>query len=270
MAPQDQVLVAILREKRDLEIAREQHWYRIPVESVEKLLKKRWAPKWIAFYQPKVFGDEAYAIHYYARIRRITKAYRWELFPDEIENKKTQKQYYKLELSPLKKLPKPIPSFRRRRISFIFTTLIKLKNAVEINDLSDESPLEDELWGEFKKLAIPAERQEQIKVKEKNYFLDFAIYCAKGNLNIETDGDTWHTNKEQVTQDNQRNNDLHTLGWHTLRFNTHQVREEMANYCLPTIVEAINRLGGIGQKGQLILNLPKSNYENYQQLNLFE
>ena len=131
-----EVLVAIINNKRDMEIARSQYWYRIPVDSVEKCLKQYWAPKWIAFYQTKVFGDEAFSINYYARILNIQTVARAELFPAETNEEKATKQYYKLELSPLQELPQPIVNTRKRRITFIPTTLVKLTTAVDLNDLS--------------------------------------------------------------------------------------------------------------------------------------
>lgn len=270
MPSRGEVLVAIMNSQRDMDLARVQNWYRIPVASVDKFLKRQWPPNWLAFYQTKVFGSEAYAINYYARVQNIHKVYRYELFPIESRNQKTEKQYYKLELNQFQQLPEPITSHRRRRITFITTTLKKLKTATEINDLYDESPLEEKVWNGLKELKINAERQEQIKVKEKNYFLDFAIYCANGNINVETDGDTWHATKDRIPSDNLRDNDLHTLGWHTFRFNTHQVQEEMGSYCIPKIVEAINRLGGLGQQGKLVLDLPEQTTLEGNQLNLFQ
>lgn len=130
-----EVLVAIVNNERDMEIAREQHWYRIPVESVEKLLKNRWSPEWIAFYQTKVFGSEAYSITYYARILSIQVVDRSALFPDETKTDKYARQYYKLELTPLQELPQPIVNHRRRRITFISTTLVKLTTAIDLQDL---------------------------------------------------------------------------------------------------------------------------------------
>ena len=88
---------------------------------------------------------------------------------------------------------------------------------------------------------------------------------------VETDGDTWHADKKRIPIDNLRDNNLHQRGWYTLRFNTYHVREEMAEYCIPTIVETINRLGGLGQEGQLVLSLPNpATADGFQQLNLFQ
>lgn len=238
-------LIAIIKTKEDLEIARDQHWYRIPVKNAKKLLKDRFPPQGIAFYQPKIFGDEAYSINYYAEIIKVSEVRRYQLFPDEKINQKSHDLYYKIELATLQKLPKPIYSRRFRRVAFISTTREKFFQAVEINDLWDDSPLEDRLWAEFKRLKITAERQEEVKIKSKRYFLDFAIYCGQGKINVETDGDTYHSSKEQIPKDLERDNDLETNNWKVLRFNTSHIQEKMTAYCLPKIQENINNLGGV-------------------------
>jgi very-short-patch-repair endonuclease len=246
----DKVLVAILPNLLDLTIAREQHWYRIPVSSVKKLLKGRWPPNWLAFYQPKVFQAERYSVRYYARVLETRKVFRWELFPEEPPNKKTNRQYYQLMLSPLEELPEPIFARRLRRIVFIPTTWKKLINAVEINDLFDESPLEDRLWAKLKRLKMQVERQFFVPVgRRKGYFLDFAVFCNAGKLDVETDGDTWHIGRASASEDNERDNELTSRGWDILRFRGQRIQEEMNDYCIPKIVETVNRLGGLEANG---------------------
>lgn len=271
MSIRGEVLVAIMNNRKDMAIAREQHWYRIPVRSVQKWLKKRWPPKWLAFYQTKVFAQEAYAITYYAQVLTIHQVYRWQLFPNDPQNKKSNRRYYQLYLEPLRKLPQPIFSRRLRRLIFIPTTWEKLINAIEINDLYDGSPLEDLLWAELKRRQIQAERQELVTIKRRNYFLDFSVYCAKGKIDIETDGDTWHANPKKAESDNLRDNDLESVGWQSLRFNTRQIREQMEEYCIPTIAKTVNNLGGIQEEGQYVarkieLKAPEYTY----QLGLFD
>ncbi|MCI0475523.1 MAG: endonuclease domain-containing protein, partial [Anaerolineales bacterium] len=222
MTKRGEVLVAIMNEARDLQIAREQRWYRIPVASVERFLKDRWAPELLAFYQTKEFGDEGCAVNYFARVLNIREVTRRELFPDE-SNPKAEHKYFQLALSPLERLAQPIPSRRWRRIVFIPTTLDKFANAVEINDLFDESPLEDRLWAVLKLNGIQAERQEFVNIEGELYAPDFTVYCASGKLAIETEGDTWHTDREHVSYDNRRFNDLQTAGWKILRFGTRQI-----------------------------------------------
>jgi len=188
MSQPGELLVAIMNDKRDFAIAEQQNWYRIPVGSARKWLKGRWPPHWIAFYQTKVFGPEAYSVRYYARIVEIRTVTRQQLFPSEPENPKSDRQYFQMIFTPLQKLPEPILSRRWRRIVFIPTTWQKFIRATEINDLFDDSPLEDRLWTEMKRHKIPAERQLFTTVKRQNYALDFAVFCDKANIDVETDG----------------------------------------------------------------------------------
>ena len=260
-----EVLIAILNNQADFRILCEKSWYRIPTRSVEKWLANCWPPQWVAFYQTKVFLDEAYAVRYYAGVREICEVHRRELFPDEASSHKQDKQYYQLLLEPLQTLTLPIFSRRRRRIVFIPSTWEKFKSAMEINDLYHESPLEDRLWAEFKYFQIQAERQELVTINKINYFLDFAIYCIAGKLDVETDGDSWHLGREKARIDNLRDNALKTEGWRVLRFNTRQVQDQMANYCIPIVVENINRLGGLNQEStepkKIMLNNKSSQFE---------
>ncbi len=251
MPGRGEVLVAIMNNVLDLGVARNEHWYRIPVSAAEKWLAKCWPPRWLAFYQTKVFGAEAYAIHYYAPVLDIEQKRRWELLPDQPRDPRSQRRYWKLTLGELRQLPQPILSRRRRRIVFIPTTWHKFLHAIEINDLYDESPLEDRLWAALKRRRIPAVRQELVHVAERRYFLDFAVYCTDGKVDLETDGDTWHADPERIPLDNLRDNDLETMGWRVLRFNTAQIREQMEQYCLPTVIENINRLKGL-EEGRIV------------------
>lgn len=141
MSHRGEVLVAIINNQRDLDLAREQHWYRIPVERVAPWLKKGWPPQWLAFYQTKVFESAAYTVTYYAPVQRIQIVDRVQLFPEEAPNDKSQKRYYKVEIGALQELPQPIVSFRRRRITFIQTTFFQLTTALTVEDLYDDRVL---------------------------------------------------------------------------------------------------------------------------------
>ena len=271
MAQRGEVLVAIVNNKLDFTIAHDRHWYRVPLGSQEKWLKDRWPPKWLGLYQTKVFGPDAYAVNYYAPVLDIREAYRWELFAEQARDDRGLRRYHQLRLGPLQRLRTPILSRRRRRIVFIPTTWDKFSSAAEINDLYDGSSLEDRLWVVLKQWRIQSERQELVTVKDRSYFLDFAVYCASGKIDIETDGDEWHANPEKAALDNLRDNDLESVGWNQLRFSTHQIEEQMAAYCLPNIVKTINNLGGLVEVEQPVprkidLNSPGGSY----QLGLFD
>jgi len=94
MEADDRVLVAIMNNVCDWAIVREQYWYRIPVSSVKQSVQRHWPPAWLAFYQTKFFGAEAFAVNYYAAVREICEVTRSQLFPDEPVNSKTPKRYY--------------------------------------------------------------------------------------------------------------------------------------------------------------------------------
>jgi very-short-patch-repair endonuclease len=264
------VLVAVMNNERDLALARDSHWYRIPQDSAEKWCARCWPPRWLAFYQTKVFGREAHSVTYCAEVQEVRQVLRWELFPDGPRDTKSQKPYYQLLLGPLQRLLNPVLSRRFRKIVFIPTTWEKLQSASEINDLFDESSLEDRLWAEFKRLRIFAERQEFVDLESGLSFLDFAIYCAGGKIDVETDGDSWHANKEKAAQDNVRDNALVAKGWSVFRFGTVQVREHLTEYCIPKIVAKINALGGFEDGGVVPRRIELSNEAGWHQKGLFD
>ena len=235
------VLIAIMNDKKALRIAREEHWYRSPVRSAPKRLKEA---THLAFYQTKAFGEDKWAVRYYAEIRSKRILRRKELLPDESYHPRADEEYYKIALSNLQTRSEPILSKKGRRITFISTTWEKFQRAKEINDLFDESPLEDEIWEAFKKEKIEAERQYYIPMADRNYRLDFAIFCQKGQIDVECNGDRWHSAKEQIPKDNARNNALASRGWSVLRFSTPAIREDMPD-CLSKVKHTINKLGGL-------------------------
>lgn len=149
-----EVLIAILKDKSDFAILQDQGWYRIPVKNKPR----RWPPKWLAFYQPKAFGEDAYRVRYYGEVQDIQIASRCELFPDEIPNPKSEQEYFQVTLKDLSERYFPIISTRPRRLVFIPTTWRKFSSAEYLNDLFDDSPLENDLWEQLSFLDIDAER----------------------------------------------------------------------------------------------------------------
>ena len=255
----DNVLVAIMNNRLDFALARDQGWYRIPVAQASRLIKHHWPPAWLAFYHTQVFEAERHAIHHYAPIKDIRIVRREELFPNQPRDERSQAAYYQLLLGPLQTLATPIRSPRLRRITFIPTLGHKFTTATEINDLFNDSPLED-----IKRYGIQADRQEIIETPSGIYTPDFIIPCAQAKLVIEADGDTWHANPKRAARDNVRDNAFKTAGWQLVRFNGMQIREQLTSYCLPTIEQVINRLGGVSE-GQVLrlvnLQAPQGTYQ---------
>ena len=203
--PSPEVLIAIMNNQRDLEIARTQYWYRIPVNNANRFIPDLEQMQYLAFYQTQIFGRDAFAVNYYAGIERISTVPRIELLPNQAGNQNAEALYYKLEISPLQRLSQPIPSRRLRRVTFITTTLAKLHAAQEINDLFHTSPIEDMMWAALRAAEIQAERQYEIRERDARYNLDFAIECSDGTMvNIECNGAT-HDYEDAVRWDRRRN-----------------------------------------------------------------
>lgn len=260
-----QVLVALLKAQADFAILKEQGWYRIPVTHVPA----RWPPTYLAFYQPRAFGEDGFRIRYFGRVAAIDVVARRELFPNEFESPLSDKLYYRINVPELEERMEPILSNIPRRLIFVPTTWKKFEAAREINDIFDESPLEDALWRRLQSAEIAAERQWDVKTQECWYQLDFAVFCQKGKIDIEADGDTWHSGPERIEKDNERNNMLGSQGWSVLRFNGKQIREQKAQYCLGQIEDTINSLGGLSAEGLV----PRKFYPDAggaQQMGMFE
>ncbi|HEY3291218.1 MAG TPA: hypothetical protein VGK87_13905 [Anaerolineae bacterium] len=129
--PDARVLVCLMNTPRDLEIARWDHWYRIPV----KHAPPDFLADIIAFYLASAFDDEKWAIHEYAHVRGHELVRRCDMFPDQPNHPRANDLYYKMQLGPLLRLARPIPSLRWRRIAFIETTGDRLLHALEISEL---------------------------------------------------------------------------------------------------------------------------------------
>ena len=243
--PERDVLVALLKDKRDWAYVRDEKWYRIPVDTAPRY----WPPKWLAFYQGKDFGEEAYAVNYYGRVQDdIQIIRRRDLFPVEFPNPKSDRLYYKVLIHSVEKLDSAIRSTRPRRLVFVPTTWQKFTAAKTINDLFADSPVEDRLWDELRRHKIDAERQWEVTNGDVFYKLDFALFCKEGKIDVEVDGDQWHHNRERAPKDNIRNNELESVGWHVLRFTAKQVRDATGD-CIYQVKQTVKRLNGLSSEG---------------------
>ncbi len=246
MQSESALLVAILNNVRDFNIARDQGWYRIPVKSALRLTQ----PRVLAFYQTKVFGADRWSISWYAEVRRIERLTRRELLPEQPDHPRAADEYYCLHLGPLQRREQPILSRTFRRVTFIPTVWRKFQQAEEINDLWNESPLEDVVWSAFKHEGLVAERQYLVSETKTTYILDFAIACDRGQLDVECDGDTWHLQPDAVRYDKRRNNWLESRGWKVMRFDGQEINTEMPK-CLDLVKSAIKNLGGMKRPGTI-------------------
>jgi hypothetical protein len=136
------VLVAVMNDPRDLEIARLLGWYRIPLRSAPKVV----AVDFLAFYQTGAFGEERWRIQYIAPVRGHELTTRIELLQDEPDHPHARQEYYKIQIGPLQRLEQPVLTEGWRRITFFYTTGEHLLNARTLRDLIVQSDERQLLW----------------------------------------------------------------------------------------------------------------------------
>jgi len=144
------VLVAVINNLRDLEIARLLGWYRIPLRTAPKVI----AVDYLAFYQTGAFGDEKWRIQYIAPVRGHELTTRAELLKTEPDHPRAKEEYYKVQLGPLERLSQPIHAESWHRITFLYTTGEYLLQAKTINNLVVQSDERQLLWQALRERAV--------------------------------------------------------------------------------------------------------------------
>lgn len=243
------MLVGIVPTRADLERLLEERWYRIPMESVPR--SRAWPPAWFAAFEPKPVSGSVQLVRYYARVEQIDEnVSRRDLLPGTPAGAKRDRRYAVLRLGTVFERSVPIVARRPRRNPFIPTTRGRFALAETINDLFDVSPLEDRLWQGFRQIGIEAsvERQWELQAPKRRYYLDFAVFCEDGNIDVEADGDSYHLAPEAVKRDKARSRDLEEMGWRVLRYSPEEVQRDLDG-CLTQIANTISTCGGLEDSG---------------------
>lgn len=149
LQPTSLILVAVINNPRDMEIARLLGWYRIPLRSAPKVV----AVDYLAFYQTGAFGDEKWRIQHIAPVRGHELTTRAELLRTEPDHPRANEEYYKIQIGPLESLSTPIIAETWRRITFLYTTGEYLLEAKTINDLVVQSDERQLLWQALRERA---------------------------------------------------------------------------------------------------------------------
>ena len=145
------ILIAVMPDRRDLEIARLLGWYRIPLRFAPKVIDV----DYLAFYQTGAFGEEArWQIAAFAQVRGHELTTRRELFRDEPDHPRSNEEYYKIQIGPLQLLETPIVTISWRRVTFLYTTGDLFCTASTINDLVVRSEERDILWKSLRERAL--------------------------------------------------------------------------------------------------------------------
>lgn len=161
-APTSLILVAVMTNPRDLEIARLLGWYRIPLRTAPKVIPV----DYLAFYQTGAFGDEKWRIRYFSPVRGHELTTRAELLRDEIDHPRAREEYYKVQIGPLESLPQPVLAESWRRITFLYTTGEYLLNARTLNDLVVQSEERQTLWRALRDRAQQAQAYQVEELPE--------------------------------------------------------------------------------------------------------
>jgi hypothetical protein len=171
-----------MNRAKDLRIARDQGWYRLP----EGKAGRGAFFEYVAFYFTAAFAEQKYAVHYYARRLGHELVTRRDLLPDEPDHPRADQPYYKLQLGPLQQREPPIVSLRWRRISFIHTTWDRFQAAEEINDLFVEGDqFVDRLYHALRESDLSPERHYPVREGGVDYIVDLAVPCRDGILALD-------------------------------------------------------------------------------------
>ena len=149
ITPTDLILVCVLPDPRDLEIARLLGWYRIPFRTAPKVV----AVDALAFYQPGTFGESGGRIEFLAPVRGYELTTRAELLRDEPEHPRASEEYFKIQLGALERLARPVVADKWRRLTFLYTTGEYLLKAQTLNDLVVQSDERQLLWQSLRERA---------------------------------------------------------------------------------------------------------------------
>lgn len=143
------VLVCVLPNPRDFEIARLLGWYRIPLRTAPKLI----SVDYLAFYQPSSFGEGKNQIEFVAEVRGNELTTRANLLKDELDHPNAKEEYYKILIGDLERLKNPIKADAWKRVTFLYTTGEYLLQAKVLNDLVVRSDERQTLWKSLREKA---------------------------------------------------------------------------------------------------------------------
>lgn len=177
--PSSLVLVAVVTQPRDMEIARLLGWYRIPLKSAPKVV----AVDYLAFYQTAGFGEqERWRINTFAPVRGHELTTRAELMRDEPEHPRAGEEYFKIQLGPLQPLPHPIQADQWRRVTFLYTTGELLLQANKIKDLVVRDDERELLWQSLRERALRSGDEYARDLPEDQFQLDPIILAMLGSF----------------------------------------------------------------------------------------
>ena len=199
--PEDLILVAVMKDLRDLEIARVLGWYRIPVQTSPKTIRV----DWIAFFLTSAFGEERWSVRYIAKVLGHELLARGELLRKERDHPRADEPYIKILLGPLLSLPRPIPATKWRRFTFLYTTGERLTQAHDVRDLRvPPSAARDRLWKLLRErsagddeFSVPETHDQSGNASDSSELLADDVSSARSDHGMPRSRDSSFENREE-------------------------------------------------------------------------
>jgi hypothetical protein len=185
MFAEDRVLVGVIRRKRDLDYARDQHWYRIPQARMPHGVNA----EYIAFFlSGAIFKERSGGIHYYAEKKGLELVRRRDLLPAEANHPRAEEVYYQVQLGDLMEKTPPVLNSSRRILSFVYTTWDRFVNARDISDLySTADYFVDRIYHALRSTGLTPQRIWQAEYREAGRAAELRILCEKGTVVASTE-----------------------------------------------------------------------------------
>jgi len=234
-------LIGILKDRRDLDILLHRRWYRIPLAHAPR---RRFSH--LAFYQPASFGKQGKRIRYIAPVLGKMTARRRDLLPDQPGHPHANDRYLVFRTGKPFRLPAPVRNISLRRVTFAYTALRHLFESHDVLEVFGVPPIERMMATAFASAGVPALPEFTVSGPDARYRLDFAIFCSRGPLAVECDGEDFHGMPRQRRRDRIRDARLRKMGWTVLRLREGAIVKSPAA-CLHRVAATVRRLGGVAR-----------------------
>jgi hypothetical protein len=183
MYPEDRVLIGVVNRKRDLKIAQEMGWYRIPQERMPHGVYHEYIG---LFLSKRAFKQDGGVVGYFARKSGYELAYRRDLLPKEANHKQADNPYYKVTFDTLQEKVPPIVNDTGRRFAFIHTTWDRFVHAQTIGDLYSRADyLVDRVYHVLRQTGVRVERWWETDSTADGYAVAGAgvrVLCQQGSV----------------------------------------------------------------------------------------
>ncbi|MGE3062058.1 MAG: endonuclease domain-containing protein [bacterium] len=234
-----ELLVGVIRRKSDYKLLFERKSYRIPLRRLNPI-----GVKYVAFYLPSRIFSNGGRIEMYGVVDKH-RIFKRKYLPNfSVTDSDSEELYINFYFKKLVFLKNPLLNKSSMRVSLKRTDFRLLRKKKTIAELYDIKPLEEIMGETLLKWGKLFRREYTIKTKAKRYRLDFAFFCRDGILGLECDSDRWHSSKNQMIKDRERDILLEKAGVRVIHFDENQSLMEL-DRVTEILEKEIEKLGGL-------------------------